>query len=84
MATFKANPATYLPAYGGWCAFAMLDGKKVDVNPKRFKVIDGKTYLFYDGLFGNTLKKWGQLARKDSEEKLIKKATEQWATLLRK
>ena len=57
---FVATPERFEPRYGGWCAWAMADGKgdKVEVDPESFTVEDGKLYLFYDGLFGNTRKKW--------------------------
>ena len=78
---FIKNPSNYEPAFGGWCAWAMLKGDKVDIHPKRYKIISGKTYLFYDGLFGNTLKKWNRLAIQESEPELIKRADEHWQRL---
>lgn len=57
--TFSANPEPYLPAYGGWCAYAMgATGERVSVDPKTFKLIEGRTYLFYNAFFTNTLPKW--------------------------
>jgi len=58
--TFKANPKSYVPQYGGYCAYALaLDKGKVDINPKKFKIVKGKLYLFYSSkLWGDTLKKW--------------------------
>lgn len=81
--TFKSNPGKYLPAYGGWCAWAMLEGDKVDINPERYKIIDGKTYLFYDGFFGNTLKKWNKKAEKRSEGELVELADAHWRKLIK-
>ena len=78
---FAANPEQYLPEYGGWCAYAMLDGDKVDVDPQRYKFIDGKLYLFYDGFWGNTLKKWNEKAQGQSDEALVAQADAQWETL---
>lgn len=75
---FEQNPARYLPAYGGWCAWAMRDGEKVDINPKRFKIVNGVNYLFYDGFWGDTLKKWNKLSQKTTEQQLIDLAQEQW------
>jgi YHS domain-containing protein len=75
---FKLNPSAYEPAYGGWCAWAMLEGNKVDFNPKRYKIISHKTYLFYDGFFGNTLKKWNRLSLEEPEADMIKRAHEHW------
>ena len=58
---FKASPDTYEPAYGGWCAYAMgAKGEKVEIDPETFKVINGKTYLFYNFYFMNTLKDWNK------------------------
>lgn len=47
-ATFLAAPATYLPAYGGYCAFGVSRGYKVKVDPEAFSVIGGTLYLNYD------------------------------------
>ncbi len=73
---FKKSPEKYLPAYGGWCAYAMADGEKVEIDPKTFKVIDGKTYLFYNGIWGNTLPKWNK-----DEAGLKTKADKEWIKL---
>lgn len=62
---FKANPESFAPAYGGWCAYAMVDGEKVDVDPKTYKIVDGKLLLFYNGLFGNTRAKWDEKNEND-------------------
>jgi YHS domain-containing protein len=75
---FKTDPEKYLPAYGGWCAWAMLKGKKVDINPERFKIINNINYLFYDGFWGNTLTKWNKLAETKTEPSLIRQADDFW------
>lgn len=79
---FQESPEKFLPAYGGYCAYAMLEGDKVDINPMRFKVIQGKLYLFYDGWFGDTLRKWNQLLQEKSESSLIQEADHHWERLL--
>ena len=33
----------------------MARGEQVEVNPGRFKIVDGKLLLFYDGLWGQHL-----------------------------
>ncbi len=74
---FAKNPASYEPQYGGWCAFAMGDyGKKVEINPETFKIVDGKLYLFYNAYFNNTLKSWNK-----DEVNLKKKADASWKKL---
>ena len=48
LSRFEKNPDHYLPAYGGWCAFAVAElGKRVDIDPQSFVVRDGKLYVFY-------------------------------------
>jgi len=58
---FKIDPAKYEPQYGGWCAYAMgKTGEKVEVDPKTFKVLNGKLFLFYNKYINNTLKSWNK------------------------
>jgi YHS domain-containing protein len=42
---FNANPALYLPQYGGHCAYAAANNNVVSSNPNRWKIVDGKLYL---------------------------------------
>ena len=45
---FYADPARYAPLYGGFCAYAIgTNGDFVEVNPKTFKIVDGKLNLFF-------------------------------------
>ncbi|MDX1938030.1 MAG: YHS domain-containing (seleno)protein [Flavihumibacter sp.] len=71
---FKKNPAKYEPEYGGWCAYAMgAKGEKVEIDPKTFKIFNGKLYLFYNKFFNNTLTDWNK-----DEINLKKKADASW------
>lgn len=70
---FTAAPDKYEPEYGGWCAYAMADGEKVDVDPKTYKITDGRLFLFYNGWLGNTLPKWNQ-----DEKGLTRRADVSW------
>lgn len=72
-AAFEADPKLYVPAYGGWCAYAMSQGDLANIHPERFKIIDGRIYLFYDGFWGNTLTKWNA-----DEAALKPKADAEW------
>lgn len=73
-AVFQKDPIKYLPQYGGYCAFAMGDyGEKVEVNPKTYKITNGKLYLFYNKLFNNTLTGWNK-----DEKSLMIKADKNW------
>ena len=60
-AKFQASPEQYLPAYGGWCAYAMgVSGDKVKIDPETYKITGGKLYLFYNFWGNNTLKSWNE------------------------
>jgi YHS domain-containing protein len=72
---FDKNPESYLPQYGGYCAYAVAkDQGKVSIDPETFEVRDGKLYLFYNKLFTNTLKSWLE----EGPEKLQKLADKKW------
>jgi YHS domain-containing protein len=45
---FASNPAAYLPQYGGFCAFGVAVGKKLDANPRFADIVDGRLYVFLD------------------------------------
>jgi len=63
---FQANPEKYIPEYGGFCAVAVSEGKTFPVDPKTYKILDDKLYLFYNGKLGNTKTQW------EAEEKTRK------------
>ena len=72
--TFKANPVKFLPAYGGWCAYAMADGKKVEVDPMNYQIKDGRLFLFFKSrIWGDTLPKWNK-----DEARLFPAAESHW------
>lgn len=79
---FIASPQSYLPEYGGWCAYAMLEGDKVDIDPESYKIVNGKLYVFYDGFWGNTLKRWNKMTQDTPEQELITTADQHWQQLL--
>ena len=74
---FKKKPNKYVPEYGGYCAYAIAKGKKVDVDPKTFEIRDGKLYLFYNSWGTNTLKKW----IKEGATSLQSEADKNWVQL---
>ena len=75
---FISNPSKFEPAYGGWCPYAMALGRKERINPKTYKIIDGKLYLFYNAYFYNALRKWNK-----NEAILKKKADESWDKIIK-
>ena len=47
MAKFKADPAKYTPAYGGYCAYGVAQGYLVKIEPDAWSIREGKLYLNY-------------------------------------
>ncbi|PQJ68926.1 YHS domain-containing (seleno)protein [Polaribacter butkevichii] len=73
--TFKKEPKKYIPAYGGYCAYAIgAKAEKVSIDPKTFEIRDGKLYLFYNSWGTNTLELW----QKEGAEELKEKADKNW------
>jgi YHS domain-containing protein len=71
---FEEDPRLFLPAYGGWCAFAMgIDGDRVEVDPETYKIKDGRLFLFYNSFLNNTMKKW-----EAREKELLARADINW------
>ncbi|MCB1694112.1 MAG: YHS domain-containing protein [Pseudomonadales bacterium] len=55
LALFKADPEKYVPQYGGYCAWAVSQGKTAKGDPEYWKIVDGKLYLNYSE---DIQKKW--------------------------
>jgi YHS domain-containing protein len=80
LATFKKSPKKYLPAYGGYCAYAIgAKSEKVSIDPKTFEIRDGKLYLFYNSWGTNTLELWEE----EGAEELKKKADIKWLQIIK-
>ena len=65
---FEADPDSYLPGYGGFCAYGAALGKKFDGDPRFWKVVDGKLYF---NLNSDIAAEWskdipGNIAKADS------------------
>lgn len=66
-ALFLADPAKYLPAYGGFCAMGASYGRKFDGDPMQWRVVDGRLYL---NVHENAMRRWlenipGNITRAD-------------------
>ncbi|MBY0401810.1 YHS domain-containing protein [Myxococcota bacterium] len=73
-ARFEAKPEQYAPRYGGYCAWAMADGREASGDPRYWKIVDGKLYLNYDA---SVQKKW-----ETDIPGFIKRADQNWPRLL--
>ncbi len=74
---FEKGPLRFEPQYGGWCAYAMADTDKVEIDPQSFLITDGKLYLFYKSWFADTRAKWQR-----DEKRLAEKADKAWNALV--
>lgn len=72
---FETDPAQYLPAYGGYCATAMSEGNVFGSDPTNFLVSNGRLFLFYRGVGGDTKPQW-----ETDAPALMAKADQQWDT----
>ncbi|MGH1351244.1 MAG: YHS domain-containing (seleno)protein [Methyloligellaceae bacterium] len=70
---FKVDPAKYVPAYGGFCAFGVALGKKFDGNPKFWKIVDNRLYL---NLNNEIQSKWSKDIKGN-----IKKSEAKWGDI---
>ena len=71
---FLKDPKHYAPAYEGWCATAVANGIKYDIDPKNYKITGGRLFLFYKGWKGDAKKEWVK-----DEPAEITKADSNWA-----
>lgn len=54
---FAANPEKYAPQYGGYCAYAVSQGKTAGIDPEAWTIVDGKLYLNYNKKIQKTWEK---------------------------
>jgi len=71
--SFATDPYKYAPAYGGWCATAMADGKKVEIDPKNYKITNGRLFLFFKAWYANAINDWNK-----DEKNMTTKADAAW------
>lgn len=42
---FRADPARYAPQFGGYCAYGVRVGRKFDIDPDAFQIVDNRLFL---------------------------------------
>ena len=70
---FIADPAAFVPQFGGYCAWAVSRNYTADTDPDAFDIVNGKLYLNYSILV--------QLRWKVTREDNIRKAEQNWPKL---
>ena len=71
---FLLNPSMFEPQYGGYCAWAVANGKLAPGRPRHWHVEDGKLYLNYSV---RVQKRWNAL-----RDEFIDRADAQWPEIL--
>lgn len=74
VADFERDPARYVPAFGGWCAFGMAVDDKFPVDPTCFAIVDGELLLFLRNEGVDALALWEQ----GKEPELMARARAHW------
>lgn len=74
---FRANPAKYVPAYGGWCAYGMAVEGKFDADPTNYEIVDGRIHVFLRNQELDTRPLW----KEGNESELRTKADAFWTKL---
>ena len=44
---FIKDPTKYAPQFGGYCSWAVSQGYTASIDPKAWRIVDGKLYLNY-------------------------------------
>lgn len=73
---FKASPAKYAPAFGGFCAMGAVMEKKLDGDPNLWRIVDNTLYL---NVGAPAQKRW-----LEDTSGNIKKANEIWPKIKEK
>ena len=71
---FMADPARYLPQYGGYCAFGLSRGYKAVVDPTAFTVAGGRLFLNYNRSVQDIWRR--------SQNEMITRADENWPAVI--
>ncbi len=71
---FQQDPEKYAPRYGGYCAYAVSQGKTADIDPGAWTIFEGKLYLNLD-------KDVQRLWEKNMQE-YIRKADKNWPRIV--
>jgi YHS domain-containing protein len=54
---FIAAPEKYAPQFGGYCAYGVVKGQLVKIEPENWTIIDEKLYLNFNNSIQNTWEK---------------------------
>jgi len=69
---FEADPDRFVPAYGGFCAWGVLDDTdREDIQPGSWKIANGRLLLFYNSYLGDGRRDWNAAAEKQGGDQIL-------------
>lgn len=48
LALFRSDPERFTPEYGGYCSYGVRLGRKFDVDPHAWRIVEGRLFLQLD------------------------------------
>lgn len=74
---FLKEPAKYVPAYNGFCAFAVTEGIKADIDPHAFAINNGKLYVNFSEAVRDDFQKdvHGNISKAETNWPAVQKTT---------
>ena len=70
---FAKNPEKYAPQFGGYCSNGLSDDHKIGADPRNWRIIDGKLYLYFSD--------YGREQWSGNVKSLIEAADDTWQEL---
>lgn len=70
---FAKDPKKYAPQFGGYCSNGLADDHKIGADPKNWRIIDGKLYLYFSD--------YGREQWSGNVKSLIEAADDTWQEL---
>jgi YHS domain-containing protein len=76
LATFSADPARYVPQFGGYCGYGASRGYPANIDPEAFMIMDGRLILQNSQ---GVLRRW-----QEDPESYLRKADANWPAIVAK
>lgn len=77
--TFEADPKHYAPVFGEYCPYSLALGRRVAIDPTRFRIVDGQLLLFHRSAELDALTEWD---KSKDKERILRRANSEY-TLFR-
>jgi len=77
---FVSDPDRFVPAFGGFCAWGVLDDDDhEDIHPGSWKIVNDRLLLFYKGYLGDGKRDWNDAATvRGGDQALLENAETTW------